>query len=237
MRIAVVDDEEMVLKEVRAEVELLASRKSAALEAAYYSRGELLLYDLQEQKTFDVYLLDIEMDGLDGMALAARIREEQTGAYLVFLTSHPEFALEGYEVHAYHYILKSRMREKLPGILEALYREIARDQQSVFTIQNGSRCVKILCREICYIYKEGKNAVLVTESGKTAVRMTLQEVYEKLPPGEFLFADRGCLVNIRQIWMYRNREVILQSGETIPVSRSRIGAVRSEIGKYWRDRI
>ena len=49
----------------------------------------------------------------------------------MFLTVHPEFALEGYEVQACQYILKEQMREKLPRVLDGLYRDIAGGKRGV----------------------------------------------------------------------------------------------------------
>lgn len=237
MRIAVVDDEEQTREEIRSVLERFCRPEHAELSAEYYPGGGLLLYDLQEQKTFDVYLLDIEMEGMDGLTLAARIREAQKGAYIVFLTAHPEFALEGYEVQACQYILKEQMREKLPRVLDGLYRDMQEEREAYLTIETSSRYEKLCCRDICCIRKEGKYAVFFMQEGSSTARMTLQEIYEKLPEGEFLYADRGCIVSIRSIKKYEGRRLLLVNGETVSVSRSHMAQVKTEIGKYWRNRI
>ena len=55
---------------------------------------------------FDIIILDIEMDGMNGLEAAERIRRKDEDVLLMFLTSHSEFAIDGYAVNAYRYMLK-----------------------------------------------------------------------------------------------------------------------------------
>lgn len=62
---------------------------------------------------FTVYILDIELPDGNGLELAKEIRKIQERAYIVFLTAYEKYALSGYEVRAFHYIIKENMEKKL----------------------------------------------------------------------------------------------------------------------------
>ena len=72
-----------------------------------YEEGEALLMDMEENLSeFDLVILDIYMDGINGMETARKIRENDINIPIVFLTASPDFALESYDVNAFGYLLK-----------------------------------------------------------------------------------------------------------------------------------
>ncbi|MBR2606056.1 MAG: response regulator [Clostridia bacterium] len=61
----------------------------------------------------DLALLDINMPNIDGITLAARIKEMYPKMIVLFLTAYREYALDAYAVHAAGYLLKPVSLEKL----------------------------------------------------------------------------------------------------------------------------
>ena len=111
-KIAIVDDS-------RAYIELITdvlTKESSCTEDHFeidsFQKASSLLYELEDGNDYDIYFLDIEMPEMNGLELAREIREKNEDAYLIFITSHMEFAIDGYEVEANQYILKSMLREK-----------------------------------------------------------------------------------------------------------------------------
>ena len=105
-KIAIVDDS-------RAYIELITdvlTKESGCTEDHFeidsFQKASSLLYELEDGNDYDIYFLDIEMPEMNGLELAREIREKNEDAYLIFITSHMEFAIDGYEVEAYQYILK-----------------------------------------------------------------------------------------------------------------------------------
>lgn len=77
-------------------------------------RSPVELLDAAREEPFTLYLLDVLMPGMDGMAAAREIRQFDAAAALVFLTSTPDFAYESYAVHALSYLLKPITPGALP---------------------------------------------------------------------------------------------------------------------------
>lgn len=237
MRIAVVDDDEKIFETIRKVIQEFAEKNNAVIEVDYYRSGESLLLRQTEEQLYDIYLLDIEMKKMDGLSLAEVLRKNEKDAYIVFITDYTQYALRGYDVKAYQYILKSALNNKLPETLKLIYSDYIEKQEEYFVIQTNSRYEKVPYREIYYIYKEKKNSVFVTKQEKTQIRMPLQKVYEKLPKDEFIYVDRSYIVNIRYIKKFYKQEIVLTNGDMLPVSRSHMSEVKAEIGRYWRGRI
>ena len=237
MRIAVVDDDFRVLDKVKTEINHWAEEENKDICAEYYPKARLLLYDLDENLTFDVYLLDVEMDEMDGLTLAKQIRERQKEAYIIFLTSHLKYALQGYAVRAYQYLPKGNLENGLKLILQQVYQEYEEEKDDFFHIQTNSRYERIAYKNIYYVYKDRKNVVFVTEQGSSWCRATLQEIYAVMPHNEFIYVDRAYVVSIKKIDRFQNQELFLTNGDKIPVSRSHMNSVKEEIARYWRKRL
>lgn len=65
------------------------------------------------------------------------------------------------------------------------------------------------------------------------VRKSLGQVYEELGAEEFIYIDRGCIVNMIHIMQVKDGMVILKNGVSLPISRSHLQEVKERINMYW----
>lgn len=237
MRVAVVDDEKSSIEKVYGVLQNFIIQKNANISVDCFQNSDLLFMEIEDGKVYDVYLLDIELKFNNGISVAKQIREKQGDAYIIFITNYARYAIEGYDVKAYQYILKDQLQNKLNKTIELLYADYVDKQEKYFVIQTNSRYEKILYYEIYYIYKDSKNAVFVTKYGKSQIRMTLQDVYKSLSQDNFIYIDRGYIVNIQYVKKFSGRELYMVNGEVLPVSRPHMLEVKIQIGKYWRDKL
>ncbi|MDE7132388.1 MAG: LytTR family transcriptional regulator DNA-binding domain-containing protein [Lachnospiraceae bacterium] len=117
--------------------------------------------------------------------------------------------------------------------IEEAIRLISLEDGKAYTIQTNSRLEKIPYREILYIERDGKNAGFVTEKGVSKVRKSLGQVYEELDAEEFIYIDRGCIVNMIHIMQVRDGMALLKNGISLPISRSHLLGVKEQINQYW----
>ena len=136
VKIAIVDDSIEILASIRKIVESITIKflDDRELEIYTYARAELLIYDLEENMQFDIFLLDVEMPDMNGIELAKKIRKMQENGYIIFLTSHPQFAIRGYDrkVRAYQYLLKETMNSRLPEVMEDVIRRCLREEKQYY---------------------------------------------------------------------------------------------------------
>ena len=133
----------------------------------------------------------------------------------------------------YRYVPKEEKNKRLSAaILDAIRLILLEDGKS-YTIRTNSRLEKIPYREIYYIERDGKNASIAASGGLSKVRKSLRQVYEELNAQEFIYIDRGCIVNLIHIMQVKDSMVILKNGMSLPISRSHLQEVKEQINTYW----
>ena len=99
MRVAVVDDSAADRLWLAGELEALLARRRLEGTVTVFEGGARFLAQARRER-FDLAFLDIYMEGTDGLKAARLLREFDRECLLVFSTSSPDHALEGYRVRA-----------------------------------------------------------------------------------------------------------------------------------------
>ena len=143
-RIAIVDDQEEYLEEICNLIEKFYFKNGIPYVVNTFSNAQLLLYEMEEKLYFDIYLLDIEMPGINGLSLAEKIRSMDDAGYIVFITSHLKFLINGYDYFAYQFIPKNNLKKKLISTLESLQKRLDIEEEKFYQICTNHRYEKIL---------------------------------------------------------------------------------------------
>lgn len=137
MRFAIVDDlgtERTLLKERLARQ--LRQRGTEA-ELLEFDSGEAFLA-AEEAQRFTAAFLDIYMDGLSGMDAAKELRKTDADCLLVFTTTSTDHALEGFQVRAFHYLVKPFSEAELSGLLDEMLAKFPRPEPILTVKVDGS---------------------------------------------------------------------------------------------------
>lgn len=108
IKIATIEDEENIRQEIVRYIKKGIGSIEGVEVDVYESAERYLLVGGR----YDLVISDIELPGISGLELGKRIKENNPDVYLVFLTSHSEFASESYIIEAYQYILKKGYRRE-----------------------------------------------------------------------------------------------------------------------------
>ena len=234
MKIAVVDDDQRM----RERLPGFLGRIPGVGEVRCFGSGEAFLDALKLEEKPDVVLADIEMEEkeMDGIRLGQIIRKTCPEIRLIYLTAHPEYAMESYTLDAYQYVLKDQMEERLPRILGKIARKLEEEEQQYRITGNSSHQEKVYYRDILVISKEkaGKYVQFVTKNRTYRERTSLEAVIWKLDESRFIQAERGILVNVEHIQKLDGAEICLDDGERIKISRIRLNRVKQQMNLYWR---
>ncbi len=234
LRIAICDDDSAAVQSNRVVAEACLKQCGSAGEIVAYTHSDNLLCDITEDGFFfDLILLDIEMPGSTGMELAGKIRPFLPNVKIIFITSHVEYAIDAFALSIFRYVPKSDIARRLPGAICDAIRLALLEEGKSYTIRTNSRLEKIPYKDILFLSRDGKNTGITTPGGVARVRKSLQQVYEELAAEEFIFIDRGCIVNIIHVMQVREGAIVLKNGAVLPISRSHLQEVKAQINTYW----
>lgn len=234
IKIAICDDEERAAALDEKIVRTCLQAQGIGCEITTYTQSRNLLFDITDDGFFyDLILLDIEMPGINGMEVPQRIKGFLPNVRIIFVTSHTEYAIDAFELSIFRYVPKNNLEAKLMAAVIDAAKLIELEEGQEYIIQTANRLEKIPYKDIFYIRREGKNASIVSCAGTSKVRKSLQQIFDELNAPEFIFIDRGFIVNIVQIMKIDSGAAVLKNGEQLPISRSHLQGVKQQINQFW----
>lgn len=238
LRIAVCDDETSMAEGNKAILETALKELGVAAEITTYTDSTNLLYDISEDNFhYDLLLSDIEMPEISGMELAEKIKPFLPEIRIIFITSHIEYAIDAFELSIFRYVPKADIEKRLSAAIKDAVSLINLEADKSYTIQAKGRFEKIPLKDILFIERDGKNAAINTSDGVSKVRKSLQAVFDEIASEEFIFIDRGYIVNLIHIMQIKNSTAVLKDGTVLPISRSHLQTVKEQINSYWGNMI
>lgn len=189
-----------------------------------------LLEECQPQ----LVLLDIDMGEINGIQLGEKIKALHENTIIIYITAHEQYALEAYQVRAFHYLLKPLTREKFNQVLEEALRIIKRDQDQpvkTFNLQLKGEIISIDYKDIYYFEKVGHRIKVHTESRDVLYYDTLYNLLDIIDDESFIQCHQGYIVNVGKIRSYRDKSLSLEGNLHLPVSRPFVEGVREKLAQ------
>lgn len=234
IRIAICDDEIKIGKRIASQVEMLMKNNSGNCKIQVFSDSKSLLYDIEDGISFELLLLDIEMPDLNGMKLTESVKRYLPDALIIFISSHEKYVYESFRVQPFRFIPKIYLDKMLPLAIKEAVEFLQKSEGKFLCVENQHGLEKIPTGSITYIWHKEKYAYIQKTNGEQVkVRRTLKQVYSKLPSGDFIWIDRGCICSLLQISRINQGNVVLTDGTRLPVSRDRLTEVKDAIRRYW----
>lgn len=230
LKVALCDDNAVELGNIRSYILNYFNSVPQAVDIRGFTGGDYLVASIADGDRFDLYILDVEMPGLSGLEVARKIRIYQPNAGIIFLTSHSEFAIEGYKVHALRYVQKLKLHQDLPEALHEAFIAFDREDSKSLAVFHYGNLTRILFRDIIYIQKTYRSlSIYTTEQGTVQDNRSLKELYSTLNDSRFIFTDRSYLVNINFARQIDGYWMVLKGGKKVPISRPMMPSVKQAV--------
>lgn len=187
-------------------------------EIEIFSSGENLLVAYESGLRFSIILLDMQMNGIDGIETAKVIRKYDKNVRIVIITSIIEYAVEGYGINASDFILKPIDVLKFNKVMSSVIEKLNKEECDVYEVQmrDITRFVKL--SEVLYFESDRKkvrihcsNEVMISNEG-------ISEVEKRLLNSEFVRISRFYLVNMKYIKAIEVDEINLTDGTRLKYS-------------------
>ena len=200
MKFAVLEDEQIYRDCMKSNFDRYAhEHPQASYIVSYYEDGFKLLDDYRCD--FDALFLDIQMPSINGMDVAHRIREQDEHVKIVFITNLVEYAVEGYSVQAFDYIIKPMNFDTFTSKIDRLLRVLSLEQMAVrINIKVDDMMRTLSSDEILYLEVRNHDVLVHTADGKTLKQWgALSKYEEKLQPVHFVRCNSCYLVNLKYV--------------------------------------
>lgn len=233
--IAVCDDDRKDLEKLSAMVKQILEKEKRPVHLDSYASSQELFRLLHEKPDrYQILVLDVLMDEIDGISMASRLRSLGTSSLVIFVSTNREMALLGYEVEAVRYLAKpveeKKLREALGYCIEKL------QQKKILMVKMKDGCMrKIRMDRLAYIEICGRNTILIEEGHKWESLSSIRELEEELPAETFCRCHQSFLVNLDRVESIQRYELTLQGGLRVPVSKSKYNETRERLFFYVSD--
>lgn len=224
MRIAICDDEKKTAEGLKDMIESICV--SLDVVSDVFTEGGELLRSFG-QKSYDIVFLDIEMPSMDGLTAARKLRELSAEVFIVFLTSHVEYAIKGYEVNALRYLTKPPEKGQVREIIDHVQKK--RSGEKALWIKTSDGEYKIKLSDIVYIEALNQKMIIHTASEGYEVWGKLSDYEEKLCGEGFFRIHRSFLVSLSKVSGITGKYIKVTGGAELPVGRTKENAFRAAL--------
>lgn len=230
LKIAVCDDDSSQRNYLTETVFTWAKRKCHLVKLIPYASAKAFLFDYEEQKDFDILLLDVEMPEISGIELAKTVRKENQTVQIIFITGYYEYFSDGFDVSALHYLIKPVDADKLFVVLDRAVSHLA-DRERAVLISTAEGEFKIPLANILYLEAQKVYVVVHTVTDDYRMRIALTK-FEKQLDRTFFKIHRSYVVNLKYIEKITRTEVLMANGDIVPISRGMYDAVHAALIEY-----
>jgi two-component system LytT family response regulator len=237
LKIAFVDDEPGGLDEIEQICRNFGKETGHPVETLPFESGEAFLKAF-ETGSFDLVFMDIYMEGMNGVAAALKMRRQDRGCLLVFLTSSMDFMPDAFSCHAFEYVTKPFTKERIFDVLSDAVKVLPREQSYV-ELTADRKTVCLFLDEIASAVTDAHYLdITLTDGRKLRCRMTMTEFMEKIGADpRFIPVNKGIAVNAEHILAFEKGCCIMESGARFPVRVRDSAKVEQKARDYHFEKI
>ena len=236
MKVLIVDDEPLARRRL---ARMLGRQRDVVLvgEAEDAARAQALIDTLAPE----LLLLDIDMPGIDGIALARKLPSHVS---VVFTTAHRKHAVDAFELAAVDYLLKPIEDERLTEALDRV--RTARRALSPAAVSGGPPALLRLAAragdaielldpaDVARLFASDKYTLCRLGGRELVLDDSLSVLEARLAPHGFFRAHRGELINLHRVRALRHEPdgayAELDDGQRAQVSRRALPELKQRLG-------
>lgn len=190
-----------------------------------YTSGEELVAAYQMPRKYDIVFLDVEMNTLDGIETANKIRTiPDDQVKIIFISNYPEYMKSSFSVQAFDYLTKPVNPSIFNELLDRTISKISYSSYTRILIKKQDSSEIIELKDLIYVKSSKTNRnqlVFVLTDKSISIRGTIADWEKDLENNSFISPHRGYLVNINHIHYIQKSMLIMTNGDKISIGRSK----------------
>lgn len=239
MLILVCEDEPQYQERIQGMIDRwISARGHQGIKTLLFSSSEDLLKQWDKGLKADILFLDILFQNeMDGMQAAKQIRQLDESLLIVFVTNSEAYAKQGYAVRAFRYLSKPVGYEDIALCLDVAYKQFTLAHNEFFIIRETGGRFALRYEDILFLEAQSHYTFIWKRDAKEPqkIRSRFTDLIQKLPGELFVLCHRSYIANIIHVRSVRKGDLLLSSGQLLPVSRAQAALVNAAFDSYYQE--
>ena len=232
IRIALVEDDPLYTKQLREYLTRFEEENHTRFSIREFRDGDEIALDYRAE--YDIILMDIQMNYMDGMTAAREIRKRDGEVAIIFITNMSAYAIRGYSVDALDYILKPFSYFTFSTSLEKAISRLQKRTKRYLYLANRGGSQKVEAGRIYFVEVDGHSLAYHTADGLLTATGTMKEVEESLTGMSFFRCNKCYLVNLEHVDGIRGDDALVH-GTPVQISRAKKKAFLDALNGYMNE--
>ncbi len=172
----------------------------------------------ERNQGYDIVFMDIMMNDMDGMSAAKKLRESDKDAVLVFVTNMVQFALEGYSVNAFDFMVKPISYYNFALKMDRIYEYTSGRLKKEIIVSSKTAKTVLAISSIKYVEVSNHTVTYHTEDNTVTASGSLKEIENILGEHAFCLCNQCYLVNLNYVRSVKGNDLILSDGSVLQIS-------------------
>ncbi len=227
MKIAICDDDKFFRNEVKKALDKYSDERKVDVFYTEFSNGHDLIANKNE---FDIIFLDYQMESIDGLETAKRLRNNNDKTEIIFLTSYPQIVFDAFQVHTFRFLVKPLDYDKMKAALDDYRNSIDNEEFIILKIDEITKKVSI--NDIIYAEASDKYCYIRTTKESLLYKKTLSDLESLLPEDYFYRCHRSYIVNFKHIISHTNSDIMFDNNEKALISKVKASGFKKAFLDY-----
>lgn len=231
MKIGICDDNTELCNYLK---EQLQEEYGSEIAVTTYFTTKELMADYEkgrDRNIADILLMDIDVNGTNGIDVAKGLQERFSGLKVIFITGHIDYSTEIFRASPSNFLVKPIDRGRLVEAVGKAMEQLESEERECFIVTFKGNVFKIKARDILYFESEKRTVILHARHDNWTIYRKLDDVQEELPD-YFLRCHQSYLVNMNEIKSLKPLRLELYQGAEIPVSRPKYKETKDRFLEY-----
>lgn len=227
MKIAVCDDEKIWQDSLIKCLDIYSLERNIEISKKCFDSGKALAENTEK---YDIIFLDFQMEDLNGIETARRIRKTNTDSVIIFVSAYPNVAVDAYEVKTYRFLTKPINKSKLFRALDDYRAEIDIDNFIIFKAHE--KTLRIRISDIIYVEACKNHSIIHTSAEDFEILINLKVIQKQLSTEKFFRCHNAYIVSFLHIKSHSNTDIYFDDNSMAYISRNYLPKFRLAFQEY-----
>ncbi|WP_099466756.1 LytR/AlgR family response regulator transcription factor [Konateibacter massiliensis] len=231
IKIAICDDNEIFCNQIKEFILRYNKENKANCEVSTFCSGFDLLGQYTEEYKF--IILDIEMEGMNGIETALEIRKKNQKVIIWFLTVSEAYIMEGYKAEAFRYLLKPLSYEVFEEQFTTSLSWVEEKYVRPIVVEYKNETYHLEEDDILFIEVFGHKLIFHLQDKAITSIDSLRNIETMLNKSSFVRIHRSYLINLKKVKTFNKTEIIMHNNERVPISKYKEKEFKQCYTQFW----